>query len=91
MSKSPRAPQNSDVFGLLLVFCLTAFLGGLGFDIAGGARLRFWIGDQPAAAGAVGIAAVLFVVLVAHVGRILLDRRHKEEEGGDGRTQRTHP
>lgn len=89
MSKAPRPSQRSGVFGLLLVFCLTAFIGGIGFDLGAGARLRFWVGDQPAAAGAVGIAATLFMVLIAHAGRIVLNRRKQEEEadgGGDGRS-----
>lgn len=89
MSKQARPSQRSGVFGLLLVFCLTAFIGGIGFDLGAGARLRFWVGDQPAAAGAVGVAAALFMVLIAYAGRIVLDRRKKEEQtegGGDGRT-----
>ncbi|MEQ1489376.1 MAG: hypothetical protein ABL932_02390 [Terricaulis sp.] len=88
MSKQPRPSQRSSVFGLLLVFSLTAFVGGLGFDLGVGARLRFWVGDQPAAAAAVGIGAALFMVLIAHAGRIVLNRRKADETvegGGDGR------
>lgn len=89
MSKSPRLSQRSGAFGLLLVFCLTAFIGGIGFDLGAGARVRFWIGDQPAAAGDVGVAAALFMVLIAHAGRLAFDRWRKDTTsngGGDGRT-----
>ena len=89
MNKRPRLSQRSGAFGLLLVFCLTAFIGGLGFDLGAGARVRFWIGEQPGAAGAVGVAAALFMVLIAHGGRMALNRWRKEaanEGGGDGRT-----
>lgn len=77
-------PPRSGITGLLFVFCLTALLLGLGFDIFGGARLRFWIGDQPAAAAAVGVAAVLLVILAAQAARLALGRRRgRDEEGND--------
>ncbi|MCX7359816.1 MAG: hypothetical protein NT015_16965 [Alphaproteobacteria bacterium] len=88
MSRQPVPSQRGGAFGLLLVFCLTAFIGGFGFDLGTGARLRFWIGDQPAAAAAVGIAATLFMVLVGHAGRFALSRKKpnaKIEGEGDGR------
>lgn len=79
MSKAPLPPR-SGVTGLLWVFCLTALLVGLGFDVFGGARVTFWIADQPGAAAAVGAAAVLFVVLATHAARFALGRRHKTNE-----------
>ncbi len=88
MSKQRTPSQRNGAFGVLLVFCLTAFIGGLGFDVGAGARVRFWIGDQPAAAAAVGIAAALFMVLAAYGARVMLDRwkSHEAAGGGDGRT-----
>lgn len=79
MSKAPPPPR-SGVTGLLWVFCLTALVIGLGFDLGGGARVKFWIADQPGAAAAVGAAAVLFVVLATHAARFALGRRHKTNE-----------
>lgn len=81
MSKRAPPSPRSDMTGLLLVFSLTALLAGLGFDLGAGARVRFWIGDQPAAAAAVGVAAVVFVVLAAHACRALLGRARKAGEG----------
>jgi hypothetical protein len=82
MSKA-QAPQRSGVTGLLLVFSITALLAGLGFDLGAGSRVRFWIGDQPAAAAAVGVAGVLFAVIAAHLARLMLVRRKSEEGGHD--------
>lgn len=73
-------PPRSGITGLLFVFCLTALLLGLGFDIGAAARLPFWIGDQPAAAAAVGIAAILVVTLVAQAARFALRRRRAANE-----------
>jgi len=80
MKKSPPAPR-SGVTGLLFVFCLTALIVGLGFDLGAGARLKFWIGDQPGAAAAIGAAVVLFVVVATHAARFALGRRQKLGEG----------
>ncbi len=79
MSKAPPPPR-SGVTGLLWVFCLTALIVGLGFDLVGGLRVRFWLADQPGAAAAVGAAAVLFVVLATHAARFALGRRQKADE-----------
>lgn len=79
-------PPRSGITGLLLVFCITALLVGVGFDLGAGARLRFWIGDQPAAAMAVGVAAVLFAILAAQVARVALGRRQQKDEAGDAST-----
>lgn len=73
--KRTLPPQRSGIIGLLFVFALTALIVGLGFDLGAGARLRFWIGDQPLAAAAVGGAAVLFSVFAAQAGRVLLGRK----------------
>lgn len=74
-------PPRSGITGLLFVFCLTALVLGLGFDLGLGARVRFWIGDQPAAAAAVGVAAVLFAILAAQAARFMLGRRKQPDEG----------
>lgn len=76
----PSPPPRSGATGLLLVFSITALLVGLGFDLLGGSRLRFWIGDQPAAAAAVGVAGVLFAVIAAHAMRAVLQSRRKPED-----------
>jgi len=79
MSKAPRPPQSrSGIAGVLFVFCLAALIAGLGFDIGLGARAHFWIGDQPAAATAIGIAATLFAIVASMVGRMLLGRKREE-------------
>ena len=79
MSKAPRPPQpRSGIAGVLFVFCLAALLAGLGFDLGLGARAHFWIGDQPAAATAIGIAATLFAIVASMVGRMLLGRKREE-------------
>lgn len=78
-----RTRQRSGATGLLLVFSITALLAGLGFDLGAGSRVRFWIGDQPAAAAAVGVVGVLFAVIAAHVARLVLVRRTPEEGGRD--------
>ena len=82
MSRTPPPPR-SGIAGLLFVFCLTALLAGLGFDVFGGARVRFWIGDQPAAAAAVGVAVILFVLLVGQGARWLLGRSTDFDERSD--------
>ncbi|ANP44910.1 hypothetical protein [Candidatus Viadribacter manganicus] len=79
MSKAPPPPR-SGVTGLLWVFCATALLIGLGFDLGAGARVKFWIGDQPGSAAAVGATAVLFVLLATQAARFALGRRRKFEE-----------
>lgn len=73
-------PQRSGVTGLLLVFSIAALIAGLGFDLGAGSRVRFWIGDQPASAAAIGVASVLFAVLAAHAARLVLARRKPAEE-----------
>jgi len=70
-------PPRSAIAGVLLVFCLAALAAGLSFDIGLGARARFWIGDQPAAATAVGVAAVLLAIGAALLGRFVLGRREQ--------------
>jgi hypothetical protein len=78
-----RAPRpRGGIFGLLLVFCLTALLAGLGFDVGASARARFWIGDQPAAALAVGVAATLLAILSAWAARAVLGRKARHGDGG---------
>lgn len=79
-------PPRSGITGLLLVFCITALLVGFGFDLGMGARLRFWIGDQPAAATAVGVAAVLFAILAAQTARVVLGKRRQKDEAADAST-----
>jgi hypothetical protein len=79
-------PPRSGITGLLFVFSITALLVGFGFDLGAGARLRFWIGDQPAAATAVGVAAVLFTILAAQVARVLLGGRRQKDEAADAST-----
>ncbi len=81
MSNAQPPQPPSGVTGLLLVFSITALLVGVGFDLGAGSRVRFWIGDQPAAAAAVGVAGVLFAVLAAHAARAVLARRKPGEEG----------
>lgn len=76
-------PPRSGITGVLFVFCLAALLLGIGFDLGAGARLRFWIGDQPAAATAVGVVAVLFAIFAAQAARLALRRRGQKDEGGD--------
>lgn len=86
MTKPALPPQpRSGITGLLLVFSVTALLLGLGFDLGAGSRVRFWIGDQPAAAAAIGVAGVLFAVIAAHAARALFVSRRKleEEESSD--------
>jgi hypothetical protein len=78
MTKTPP-PQRSGISGVLFVFCLAGLVAGLGFDLGAGARAHFWIGDQPAAAMAIGIAATLFAIVVSMLGRLLLGRKR---EGG---------
>lgn len=82
MTKTPPPPApRSGVTGLLFVFSITALLAGLGFDLAMGSRVPFWIGDQPAAAAAVGVAGVLFAVIATHIARaVFLSRRSGDEE-----------
>ncbi|MEZ5960208.1 MAG: hypothetical protein R3C30_07225 [Hyphomonadaceae bacterium] len=74
-------PPRSGITGLLLVFSVTALLLGLGFDLGMGAHVQFWIADQPAAAAAVGAAAVLFAILAAQAARFVLGRRRSVNEG----------
>ncbi len=78
MTKAPP-PQRSGISGVLFVFCLAGLAAGLGFDLGAGARAHFWIGDQPAAAMAIGIAATLFAIVASMLGRVLLGRKR---EGG---------
>jgi hypothetical protein len=75
-------PSRGGIFGLLFVFCLTALLAGLGFDLGASARAHFWIGDQPAAAFAVGVAATLFAILAAWSARAVLGRKARDKDGG---------
>ncbi len=81
----PLPQPRSDATGLLLVFSIAALLLGLGFDLGMGSRGRFWIGDQPAAATAIGVAGVLFAVLAAHAARAVFvsRRKHEDEESSD--------
>jgi hypothetical protein len=74
-----QPPQRSGIAGVLFVFSLTALIAGLGFALGAGARTRFWIGDQPAAAAAVGIAGALFAIAAAHVARMLLGRKREQD------------
>lgn len=82
-------PPRSGITGLLLVFSITALLVGLSFDLGMGARVQFWIGDQPAAAAAVGVAAVLFVIMAAQAARFVLGRRRPEDERSEDAS--SHP
>jgi len=80
MNARTPPPARSGATSVLFVFCLAALLLGLGFDLGAGARLRFWIGDQPAAAAAVGVAGILFAVLAAMAARFVFGRRQRAEE-----------
>lgn len=71
-------PQRSAISGVLLVFCLAALIGGLGFDLVLGARSNFWIADQPAAATAIGVAAALFAIGAGLLGRLFLGRKREQ-------------
>ena len=81
MSRTPPPPR-SGLTGLLFVFALTSLLFGLGFDLVGGARAGFWIGDQPGAATALGVACVLIVIVAAQAMRWALGRGRVGDEGG---------
>ncbi|MBP6688930.1 MAG: hypothetical protein KA153_02975 [Hyphomonadaceae bacterium] len=80
---------RSGVTGVLFVFCLAALIAGLAFDLAGGVRVHFWIGDQPGAAAAVGVAVVLFVVLAGQAARFVLGRWDRVTEGSDDGSSHT--
>jgi hypothetical protein len=75
-------PPKSGITGVLLVFCIAAVLAGLGFDFGAGAHTTFWIGDQPGAAAAIGVAAAVFAVIAARVARILLGRTQGGDDAG---------
>lgn len=81
MTKQTPRPRGG-IFGLLFVFCLAAALAGLGFDLGASTRAHFWIGDQPAAAFAIGVAATLFAILAAWTARALLGRKARETKRG---------
>lgn len=81
MTKQAHPPRGG-IFGLLFVFCLAALLAGLGFDLGAAARAHFWIGDQPAAAFAVGVAATLFALMAAWVARAVLVQKARGKDGG---------
>jgi hypothetical protein len=75
-------PPKSGITGVLLVFCVAAVLTGLGFDFGAGAHTKFWIGDQPGAATAIGVAAAVFAVVAARVARIVLGRAQGDNDAG---------
>lgn len=75
--------QRGGIFGMSFVFCLAAALAGLGFDLGLSARAHFWIGDQPGAAFAIGIAAALFAIVAALAGRALLGREPRDAGSSD--------
>jgi hypothetical protein len=81
LNPSPR----SGITGLLAVFCFAALLAGIGFDLGAGARAHFWIGAQPAAAAALGIAAAVAAVLVSRLARAVLSRGQRQERSRDAR------
>ncbi|MGQ0533152.1 MAG: hypothetical protein ACT4OF_10760 [Caulobacteraceae bacterium] len=78
IAKSP--PRKNGIAGMLFVFCLAAFLAGIGFDLGAGAHASFWIGDQTGAAAAIGVASAVFAVVAVRAARAVLGRR---QEGGD--------
>lgn len=77
MTRTPE-PARGGVAGLLFVFCIAAFVAGLGFDVGARARFGFWIGAEPGAAGAFGVAAAVFGVIAARGARMLLARRREK-------------
>jgi len=83
MTRTPEPPRGG-IAGLLLVFCVAAFLAGLGFDIGANARSGFWIASEPGAAAAFGVAAVVFAAIAARGMRIVLGRRREEGDSDVG-------
>jgi hypothetical protein len=79
MSKEP--PPRGGIAGLVVLFCFTAAVIGLGFDLTGD-RSGFWLGARPGGAAAIGAAAAVFCVAAAQLARILLGRN--EAKGGRG-------
>jgi hypothetical protein len=72
-----------------LLFCVSAGGAGLAFDLLRDAPNAFWILGEPGGRAALGAGAVAAIVLIAHVARLLLVHRRKDEEGG--RDARDHP
>lgn len=77
--RKPSPAQRSAATGVLLVFCVGALIAGLGLDLGAAARVKFWIGDQPAAATAVGVSAALFTVLIMRGLRMIFSGRRRDE------------
>jgi hypothetical protein len=78
MSRDP--PPRGGIAGLVLLFCFTAVVAGLGFDFAGD-RYGFWLGARPGGAAALGAAAAAFCVVAAQVARLLLGRGEAKGSG----------
>ena len=79
MSKQP--PPRGGVAGLVLLFCFTAAVAGIGFDFAARDPSNFWIGARPNGAAAIGAAAAVFFVVAGHIARLVLGRGDTEGSG----------
>jgi hypothetical protein len=85
MTRTP-APSRRGIAGLLFLFCCAAVAAGLGFDIGLGARSAYWIGAEPGAAAALGVAGAAFALVAAHAGQMLFRRPTAQADakgGGD--------
>lgn len=80
----PPPPPTRGVAGLVLLFCVSAGIAGLGFDVLLGSSGRFSVVAQPGGRAVLGIGVAAAAVLIAHAMRLLLARRRRETgEAGD--------
>ncbi len=81
MIKAPP-PKHRGIAGLLLLFCATGAVAGLGFDLSLAADARFGgAAAQPGARAVMGLGVAALLVAVAHAFRWMLGRRVSHGEG----------
>lgn len=73
-------PQKRGIAGMLLLFCATALVAGVGFEFISGVSARFSVVAQPGGRAVLGVGVVAALVLLAHAMRWMLARKHG---GGD--------
>lgn len=79
-------PKNRGIAGVLMLFCATSAIAGLGFDLFLDAGVRFGAAAaQPGARAVMGLGVAALLVLAGHALRWMLGRRATEVEGARAR------
>ena len=80
---NPNLPRGGAA-GMLILFSLALGAAGVAFDFGANRTRAFWVGAEPGARALIGFAAIIMVIVAAHVLRLILARGPGKGERRDG-------